>query len=184
MIIKDNGWDKVEIACAICKNRRITNRYNAKATNTHWCVSCRNSKIRQGKIPWNKGKVFESKIVGNSYIDSHGYRQVWCGKLGKGRKDGYGLEHRVKLEEHLQRKLLKEEIVHHIDGDKLNNILTNLFVCDSISNHRLIHSSLENVAFQLVKLGFIVFNNGSYQIAPHISDGMSGSGEFGESLSP
>lgn len=55
---------------------------------------------------------------------------------------GYGpqiLEHRYIMEQHLGRKLLTSEIVHHIDGDGLNNDLSNLELM-SQSDHRREHS--------------------------------------------
>jgi predicted RNA-binding Zn-ribbon protein involved in translation (DUF1610 family) len=36
------------------------------------------------------------------------------------------LEHREVMEQHIGRRLLSTEYVHHIDGDKTNNAITNL----------------------------------------------------------
>ena len=41
---------------------------------------------------------------------------------------GYVLEHRLKMEEYLERYLTKDEIVHHIDGNKANNFIGNLIL--------------------------------------------------------
>lgn len=50
---------------------------------------------------------------------SNGYKYIYV--------DGTPIrEHRYVMEQHLGRKLLPEETVHHIDGDKLNNSLENL----------------------------------------------------------
>jgi len=82
---------------------------------------------------------------------SQGYRLVYQGN-GK-----YQLEHRYMVEKFLGRKLSSNEKVHHIDGDRLNNSIENLILC-SQSEHIKLHFSLEKVAYELVKKGFIFFN--------------------------
>lgn len=49
------------------------------------------------------------------------------------------MEHRWVMECHLGRRLRRDEIVHHIDGDKLNNALANLELTDAKA-----HSSHHN----------------------------------------
>ena len=68
------------------------------------------------------------------------------------------LQHREIVEEALGRPLGTKELVHHIDGDKHNNTLANLYVCRDMAHHRLIHWSLERLAMSLVKRGLIVFD--------------------------
>lgn len=136
----------------------------------HPCRSCsnkRNGKKKQGKPAWNKGKRYSiAPVERTSYINSSGYREVWCGRgeESRGRKDGYKLEHHLVVEEGIGRKLEKNEIVHHINGNKLDNRLENLWVFNSISLHRQSHGSLEDVAMILVSQGVIVFDNGKYFI--------------------
>lgn len=53
-------------------------------------------------------------------------------------------KHRAIIEEYIGRKLLSNEIVHHIDGNTENNDIKNLYICLSISEHIKIHSKLKN----------------------------------------
>ena len=52
---------------------------------------------------------------GDGHINSNGYRCI-----------GNSLEHRLVMEDHLDRPLRSDEHVHHINGDRLDNRLENL----------------------------------------------------------
>jgi hypothetical protein len=53
------------------------------------------------------------------------------------KKSGYKHTHRVIAENFLGRLLNKDEVVHHIDGDKHNNAESNLVVMNRIDHMRL-----------------------------------------------
>jgi hypothetical protein len=48
-------------------------------------------------------------------------------------------EHRLVLEKYLGRKLTNEEIVHHIDGDKSDNSISNLMLFPNKKAHAKFH---------------------------------------------
>jgi hypothetical protein len=106
------------------------------------CNKCRNL-LENRKIP--KGKESGNFKHG---LTKNGYRRM---TLDDGTRE---LEHRYVVSQSLGRKLKKEESVHHIDGDKLNNDISNLILC-SKSEHAEIHKSLQNIGFSM--LGDIIF---------------------------
>ena len=55
-------------------------------------------------------------------------------------------------------------VVHHVDGDKLNNVLENLHVCSKVE-HREIHGQLERLSYYLIQSGLILFNEGRYSLS-------------------
>lgn len=74
--------------------------------------------------------------------------------------------HRTIAERKIKRNLLKSEVVHHINGNKLDNNENNLYVCDK-RKHGLVHHSLEISAFELYERGYIGFDeiSGEYFVS-------------------
>lgn len=72
----------------------------------------------KGTKPWNAGK-------GKGWIDPRGYRIVSRTINGKRHQIR---EHRLIMEDHLGRALEPWEVVHHKNGDPLDNDLANLEV--------------------------------------------------------
>lgn len=64
-------------------------------------------------------------------------------------KNNYVLLHRVIMENHINRLLLPTEIVHHIDGNKFNNDISNLRLMDSKEHNRM-HSSTGRTIIYLI----------------------------------
>jgi len=68
---------------------------------------------------------------------------------GDGNHRTYIFEHRVVMEEYLGRKLKSWETVHHIDMAKLNNDISNLWLCIAKTHHKA-HSSYNKICSQLM----------------------------------
>ena len=68
------------------------------------------------------------------------------------------------MEKHLGRVITKKEHIHHIDFNRQNNNIDNLYVC-SISEHAQIHCSLEKVIQNLISKNLVKFQNGEYVLA-------------------
>lgn len=52
-------------------------------------------------------------------------------------------KHRIIVEEYLGRNLRDDEVVHHIDGDKRNNSISNLVVVTRAEHARIHASSID-----------------------------------------
>lgn len=73
---------------------------------------------------WKGGKTTSSGYIAISSKSKEGYRKR---------------EHQIVMEHFLGRPLQKNEVVHHIDGDKTNNRINNLALMD-VSAHARLHS--------------------------------------------
>lgn len=183
-MIKDRKGDYAIRVCDECGHEQHVSYWNLVKKHRHLCRFCNNketAKPRKGKPPHNLGKQYQAKRVGNFYINSGGYVSVWVGKHTEATKaGGYCLEHRLQMEVALERSLTKAERIHHVDGDKTNNVLSNLYLCEDDFRHQKVHSNLERAAMELVKMGALVFDhsNGTYNIAPCIREFASKSPEL------
>lgn len=167
--------NKVLLECDICHNQTTTTIWNysraQKERNASGITYCRNCTCKmtankpgprstRGKVRPHLQKENSPNWKGGKYTDSHGYVMVHVGKNleVKSKWESYQKEHVVVMEKQLGRKLLKEECVHHIDGNRQNNKPINLVVIKSNKHHRIAHHSLQKIGYELVKLGLIQFD--------------------------
>ena len=131
--------------CDNCKQEDIAYKQiiirarKRRGKNLDLCKKCSN------KSPFRKNKR------GKESSSWRGGRRTWNGVTRI--YTGYGewiYEHRLIMEQHLGRKLLSNEIIHHIDCDSTNNNINNLHLCDSKETHRAIHVSMSKVGFSLL----------------------------------
>ena len=85
--------------------------------------------IREKHPNWKGGKLLN--YFGYIYI--HKPTHPFCDH------HGYILEHRLMMEKHLGRYLKLKEIIHHRNGIKTDNRISNLKLFHSISEHRKYH---------------------------------------------
>lgn len=71
-------------------------------------------------------------------FDKNCYRRVRSKRF----KNGYKLEHRLIVEKHLGRRLRPKEVIHHINGNPMDNRIENLMLLKSRSDHSLLHGRL------------------------------------------
>ncbi len=93
---------------------------------------------------------------------NNGYQYVYFPEHPNAGMSGFISEHRLKASKMLGRELTRQDIIHHNDGDRLNNDEINLYPTDK-SGHRKAHSSLMQIGYALYKQGLLEFKDGGYQ---------------------
>ena len=92
---------------------------------------------------WKGGKI--------TYIQT-GYIRIYRPKHPLADHQGYVKEHRLIMEEKLGRYLKRNEVIHHINGNKSDNRIENLALYDRQSEHRKNQNELINEISRLKKL--------------------------------
>lgn len=173
--LKANSQRLILVRCEICRKKRFVQyqniriRFDKHKDTTTPCKNCsiKGNNFAKGQQPWNKGKSYfngnkHPQWTGGVYISNDGYKMVYVGGKHKHGWSKYRKEHIVLMEKKLGRKL-KHRVVHHINGNKQDNHLSNLAVIPSQAHHRNVHQSLQLLAFNLVVTGFIKFDKKSFK---------------------
>jgi hypothetical protein len=153
----------IKIQCPICLEERTV--VLDKRRKTNFCQKCVSTGTQKNIRRPDKSGTNSGRWNGGEYISSDGYRMIKCeGEYHPSGRQKYKKEHVLVMEKFLGRELKTQkggigESVHHIDGDKLNNNIDNLILCNGSEDHRNLHANLEKVSYDLVRNGTIGFDN-------------------------
>lgn len=125
---------KINKVCKQCQKHFFSKEHDNK---THTYLFCSQKCYGQYRKENYSGKNHNSWKGGVTY--ANGYRYIYLPNHPYAEKKGYFMEHRKIMEDDLGRLLDPvNEVVHHKDGDILNNSIENLEVM-SRAAHLLIH---------------------------------------------
>ena len=176
------GNKKAVVVCEICNEERIIQYLTAvnKRKSQHICRSCSITQCNTGSKRSEEAKKNMSIAQrkkhngGVRFNQGRGYRQLIVDEYHPRKKDrkggNYVFEHILIVETAIGRFLEEHEIIHHIDGNKQNNLLENLYLCsgenrkESSRIHNHAHDTTEKIVFELYKKGLVIFENGEYKI--------------------
>jgi hypothetical protein len=75
--------------------------------------------------------------------------------------------HVLEIEKAIGRVPRRDEPIHHVDLDKMNYKLPNLYLCKSHSEHAQIHAELDRLVALLIRNGTVRFKDGHYYLPEH-----------------
>ena len=120
-------------------------------------------RTRRGHKSWNSGlsKNNDDRVAsyaktksGIGYINAYGYKKIWSDELNKS-----VFEHHAVWFKNTGYwpNTSKNQQIHHIDGNKLNNSIDNLVLC-SVSEHTRIHKQYKELVFKLLSNNIVEFD--------------------------
>ena len=125
-----------------CGNTTVKTTAELNSQHVKTCGNCRNVESRV----WN------------------GYKWVYKPNHPHNSK-GWVQEHIYNYETNNSCILDEGAIIHHINMDKMDNSIDNLFFCPDTSTHGKAHASINRLVKELIADGIIHFENGVYYLA-------------------
>ena len=133
--------------CFVCGKEFTTYQSRIKLDRGKYCskeccLKITNKVLEKNGIEtrWKKGqmpKQFKGYKFTTSRKNGGTYKCIYYPSHPFATSSGHIREHRLIMEKSLGRFLKKDEIVHHKDGNTLNNNLNNLEVLDKITHDRM-----------------------------------------------
>lgn len=145
--------------CNVVFERDISEISKTRRNNLckHYCNNCNSYKLA-GELAGKLRNQKYSKLIGKKIKPKNGYYEVYVKGTHTYRpNEDWVREHIIVMENHLNRRMNDGEVVHHIDGNKLNNDLNNLDVC-TIYEHNNCHAKIEQIVFELYKIGIVGYD--------------------------
>ena len=131
--------------------------------------------IPRNPRPSKKKKPKKIDTFHKGYIITwNGYKMIYKPEHPHSDGKGYIREHILVMEKHLGRYLTEDEIVHHIDENKLNNDISNLQLMTKYE-HKCYHSSKPRKNIDLEKAKDLLLKGYTMpQVAKHFNISESG----------
>lgn len=141
------GVRKVPVTCGRCRRKRSILDGNArKPYLTGYCYTCNQAHLRENMPSGARHRDWK----GGHFISSNGYPAINIRALeGRAREIALQMaraihgkpavihEHRLVMALHLDRPLLREEIVHHKNGVKTDNRIENLELTNQSEHQKM-----------------------------------------------
>lgn len=129
---------KIYVNCLCdCGNKKIISMDSLRRGVTKSC-GCLNKELLSKRLKGRTGK--KSHVWdGGSYTSSNGYTYIYLEDKNRKSVSKYIGEHVLVAEKAIGKTLPCGSIVHHFDGNKSNNMNSNLVVCENNAYHRLLH---------------------------------------------
>jgi hypothetical protein len=134
---------------------RPKNGYTNLHTGSHFCTECYSKSEMQTLSTLSRKREFEQN--GEKVKIDRGYKEIYVGNEYPYRNTLWVREHIAVIERHIGKRIPDGFVVHHIDGNKANNKLSNLLLC-SVANHNKCHGKIERLVFELYEKGLVDFD--------------------------
>jgi hypothetical protein len=111
----------------------------------------------RGGLGFGKGSGVV-RPIGSTHVNRQGYLME---KVSLSPGQSYRLQHVVVMERAIGRALAPSEVVHHIDGNRRNNDISNLYLCRDRSHHNEVHKTQDAALRALLAAGLVRFRDGA-----------------------